>query len=199
MDKGIRPACNAKFIELLPARVNSREGNVAFRKNVMGFVMEQFGATLASAATHYNHAFIDAKKLAETDATIAAQLAGLGRPEDKKGGRKPKAKPAPDAGSREAVLANMQIALGKTGGDAVETPAPAAVITDAAAAVGLEHLIAGAQTEADAPVDTTAPVLHSVRKVSDQTVVAEGLTLDEANALIAKAAQAKKAKLELVA
>lgn len=189
MDKGIRPACNAKFMELLPTRVNTREGNVAFRKNVMGFVMEQFGATLASAATHYNHAFIDAKKV-EANAEL---LAGLGRPEDKKGGRKPKAKPAPDAGSREAVLANMQIALGKTGG--TETPpAPAAVITDAAAAVGLEQIIANAQADA---VET--PTLHSVRKASDGTVVAEGLTLDEANALIAKAASAKKAKLELVA
>ena len=90
MDKGIRPACNAKFLAELPNRVNTREGNVSFRKNVMAAVMEDFGITLASAATHYNHAFINAKEVAKSDAVIEGLLVGLGRPEDKKGGRKPK-------------------------------------------------------------------------------------------------------------
>jgi hypothetical protein len=90
MDKGIRPACNAKFLALLPDRTNSKEGNTLFRKNVMHFIMEEYGATLASAATHYNHAFINAKELAKTDAVLLQQLEGLGRPEDKKGGRKKK-------------------------------------------------------------------------------------------------------------
>ena len=88
MDKGIRPACNDNFVELLPTRVNSREGNTAFRKSVIGYVMEEFGTTLASAATHYNHAFIAAKAVPE----LQTLLEGLGRAEDKKGGRKPKAK-----------------------------------------------------------------------------------------------------------
>ena len=95
MDKGIRPFCNAKFVELLPTRVNTREGNIRFRKEVRHAVMEAFGCTGASASTHYNHAFIEARK----NPDLAELLVGLGRPEDKKGGRKPKAKteatPAP--------------------------------------------------------------------------------------------------------
>lgn len=82
MDKGIRPACNRKFVELLPQRATI--GNTAFRKAVMASIMEDFGITLASAATHYNHAFITQK------AADPASVEGLGRPEDKKGGRKPK-------------------------------------------------------------------------------------------------------------
>lgn len=84
MDKGIRPACNAKFAELLPTR--AEVGNTAFRKNVMFYIMEEFGITLASAATHYNHSF-QACKLASPQL-----VEGLGRADDKKGGRKPKAK-----------------------------------------------------------------------------------------------------------
>lgn len=189
MDKGIRPACNAAFLAALPNRVNSREGNTAFRKNIMAKVMDDFGATLASAATHYNHAFINAKELGKTDAAIAASLEGLGRPEDKKGGRKPKAKPAPDAGSREAVLANMQIALGVTGGS---TETPEAPVDNVETVEQYK-----ARMTAEVAAIPTEVTLHSVCKASDKTVVAEGLTLDEANALIAKAASAKKAKLEI--
>lgn len=82
MDKGIRPACNAKFRELLPQRAEI--GNTAFRKAVMAFIMEEYGITLASAATHYNHSFQQVK-LANPEL-----VEGLGRPEDKKGGRKKK-------------------------------------------------------------------------------------------------------------
>ena len=85
MDKGIRPYTNAKFVELLPTR--AAIGNTAFRKNVMFDIMEAFGITLASAATHYNHAFIQCK------AATPELVADLGRAEDKKGGRKPKAIP----------------------------------------------------------------------------------------------------------
>ena len=82
MDKGIRPACNAKFRELLPQR--AALGNTAFRKAVMDSIREDFGCSVASAATHYNHSFKEVKK---TDPTL---VEGLGRPEDKKGGRKKK-------------------------------------------------------------------------------------------------------------
>ena len=54
-------------------------------------VMEQFGITLASAATHYNHAFKTVKEL------NAELVDGLGRAEDKKGGRKPKQATAVEA------------------------------------------------------------------------------------------------------
>jgi len=82
MDKGIRPACNAKFLELLPQRETL--GNTEFRRAVMASIMEDFGCSLASAATHYNHSF-------KTVKTANPELVeGLGRPEDKKGGRKKK-------------------------------------------------------------------------------------------------------------
>lgn len=210
MDKGIRPECNRKFRELLPTRENTRSGNTAFRKTVMAHIMEQFGITLASAATHYNHAFIDAREAAKTDATLAAQLVGLGRPEDKKGGRKKKeVAPAAPAASAESA----------TVGDVVNSNVLAApVISDAGAAVGIEQLVQPTEgavvisegiketvsthtvTVNEGPAPEAAPVQkYSVCKASDKSVVCSDLTLDEANALIAKAAQAKKAKLELVA
>lgn len=200
MDKGIRPAANAKFLELIPTRVKTREGNTAFRKTVIAFIMEQFGATLASAATHYNHAFIDARKKAETDTVLAEQLEGLGRPEDKKGGRKPKAQPAPAGVIPVPVNALLQnfINAGVVPG---AQPAPAAQITAAAAAVGLEGLgeeTGSEDSSEDAPQgDEAAPQLFSVYKVAKGTMVAEGLTREQADELVAKAAAAKKAKLEV--
>jgi hypothetical protein len=85
-DKGIRVNVNYKFKELLPQRAEL--GNKRFRAEVIGYAMEEFGISISSAATHYNHAFIEAKKLPE----LAEALVGLGRAEDKKGGRKPKVK-----------------------------------------------------------------------------------------------------------
>ena len=81
-DKGIRVNVNHKFAELLPQR--EALGNTRFRAEVIGYAMEEFGITLASAATHYNHAF----KLVK--ANNPELVVGLGRPEDKKGGRKKK-------------------------------------------------------------------------------------------------------------
>lgn len=97
MDKGIRPACNAKFAELLPQRATL--GNTGFRKAVIGYLMEEFGITGASGATHYNHSF----KLVK--AANPELVEGLGRPEDKKGGRKRKvvAEAAPAAEYVEPV------------------------------------------------------------------------------------------------
>ncbi len=83
MDKGIRNAVNVKFAELLPQRAEL--GNTKFRKTVMAYAMEEFSITLASASTHYNHSFKECKK------ANPASVEGLGRADDKKGGRKPKA------------------------------------------------------------------------------------------------------------
>ena len=83
-DKGIRVNVNHKFVELMPQRAEL--GNTRFRAEVIGYAMESFDISLASAATHYNHAFKEAKKVPE----LLAQLEGLGRADDKKGGRKPK-------------------------------------------------------------------------------------------------------------
>jgi hypothetical protein len=174
MDKGIRPACNAKFLELLGNRENSRTGNTVFRKTVMAFVMDEYGATLAAAATHYNHAFIEARKMAATNPTLAAQLEGLGRPEDKKGGRKPKAKP-------------------------VATPAASHSVEFIDAQMGIEQFPGQEAAQADlgelTPDLGEQQTVFKVCKKSDGSVVAEGLSFEQAKALVEKAVAAKKAKL----
>ncbi len=200
MDKGIRPAANAKFLELLPMRVNTREGNTAFRKNVICFIMEQYGATLASAATHYNFAFIAAREKAKTDEALAALLVGLGRPEDKKGGRKPKAQPAatPKAPAKPSVIPQPVNVLLQNMLTA-NVVLPTAHITAAAALVGLEDLLqeeVAAETVAEEEVAADTITLYSVYKVAKGTCVAQDLTLEQADELVAKAAAAKKAKLE---
>lgn len=180
MDKGIRPYCNAKFVELNNLRNRGELTNTQFRKNVIADVMEQFGITLASAATHYNHAFKTVKEL------NAELVSGLGRAEDKKGGRKPKAKvdatPA-SATMADVLLSNILQARKGNEGDSVEGETAQAVETPAA------------EVKAEEPAPA---VTYSVRKVSDGTVVCSELSLEAANALIDKAAKAKKAKLELV-
>ena len=182
MDKGIRPYAVAAFIAQSPTRINTRAGNTAFRKTMMAELMEQFGITLASAATHYNHAFISAKT------THPALVEGLGRPEDKKGGRKPKAVVV--AAAVDAILGDAAPVADAAPVDVTPT---AVTLSDAAAASGLEELFA---TQPDVSPELQT---YSVCKAGDKTVVGSDLTLDEANALIAKAAKAKKAKLELVA
>jgi len=64
--------------------------------------------------------------------------------------------------------------------------------------VGLESLQQEDKPADEAPKEEAAPVQkYSVRKVSDKSIVCSDLTLEEAQALIEKAAAAKKAKLEL--
>jgi len=81
MTKGIREYTNARFVQLLPQRAEL--GNAGFRKKVMEGAVTDFGITIASAATHYNHA-LKMVRAADPEA-----VKDLGRPEDKKGGRKP--------------------------------------------------------------------------------------------------------------
>jgi hypothetical protein len=206
MDKGIRPACNAKFLELLPTRVNTVAGNCAFRKTVIGFVMEEYGTSLASAATHYNFAFIAAREQALTNETLATQLLGLGRAEDKKGGRKPKAPAATAAPETPAATAAPEtptapvvggiVTLGNT---LVLQNMMAAFHKPEQAAVEDAVIVSETALEPAGPLLLEAPavVLHTVRKVKDKSVVAENLTLADAEALIAAAVAGKKAKLEL--
>jgi hypothetical protein len=92
MDKGIRAFARTYFAEQNALRVKGEvysgpKANTAFRKAVMTKLMDEFGVTLASAATHYNEALIVVRK-----ATPEA-VEGLGRPADKKGGRKKKEAP----------------------------------------------------------------------------------------------------------
>jgi hypothetical protein len=112
MDKGIRPACNAKFLELLPQRATL--GNTEFRRAVMNSIMEDFGC----------------------------------RPEEKNnGGRKKK-----EEQSSDVVVNDLD-------------PMP------------------------------EEQLLFTVKKKGDGSVVAEGLTLEDARELCNKAKIAKKAAL----
>ena len=172
MEKGIRPFVCARFLELLPTRAGStdRKVNTQFRKTLTSEVMEKFGTTLASAATHYNHAFIEARKLAaqQGQETLAAQLVGLGRPEDKKGGRKKKAQ-----------------------GPVEEAAAPQAAVTPAI------ELSDEQKAEAAADAEQHAALLYSVFRKKDDALVAKDLTREQADALLDKARVAKKAALYL--
>lgn len=88
MTKGIRAFTNQVFNNLLPQR--SELGDTGFRQAVIDQTIMAFGIKPTAAATHYNHAL----KMARAAAPEA--VAGLGRPEGKKGGRKPKAEAAVD-------------------------------------------------------------------------------------------------------
>ena len=81
MTKGIRQFTNATFAATLPQLAEL--GAIAFRREVMDQTIVAFGITVASAATHYNHALKMAK------VATPELVATLGRAEDKKGGRKP--------------------------------------------------------------------------------------------------------------
>jgi hypothetical protein len=168
MDKGIRPACNAKFMELLPQRAEL--GNTRFRKTVMSFVMDEFGTTNPSAATHYNHAFQKCK------AEHPELVVGLGRPEGKNnGGRKKKV----EAATVDAAPVNFFPC-----GGFLLLPAPAVAAEPVAVS--------------DLTPDTETQTVFAVRKKADDSVVAEGLSFEAAQALVAKAIAAKKAKLYFV-
>ena len=164
MDKGIRPAARAKFQETLPQL--KELGNTRFRKTVMSYLMEEFGCTLASAATHYNDAFKFVK------ANDPASVNGLGRPEDKKGGRKKKVRPEAAVIVDKAVLfIDQQMGIDSA---AEHDPVP------------------------EPAVQEVAPKTFNVIKVSDGSIVGEGLDSEAAQAMIARALKQKKAKLQLV-
>lgn len=181
MDKGIRPYCNAKFVELNNLRNRGELTNTAFRKSVMADVMDQFGITLASAATHYNHAFKTVKEL------NSELVSGLGRAEDKKGGRKPKAKLVLTTGDndvRSVEFIDQQYA------DCV------AAAAGAIGPVETVDQVPNGWDKVDTSVeDAPAAKTYTVTRVKDGVVVAEGLLLTDAEALVAKAVSAKKAKL----
>jgi len=205
MDKGIRPAARNKFVELNEIRRRGEapytgdKANTQFRKDVMAWLMTEYGCSLASAATHYNEAF---KLVKEQNAEL---VSGLGRPEDKKGGRKPKATTQP-AAQTNALMTSM-IAAGAIA-------APTAQITAAAAAVGIESLVGppfetteqykarmtaelGGTDETPQGDAEAQPVLVNVVKVKDGSVVAEGVTAEKAAELIEKAKAAKKGALKI--
>ena len=178
MSKGIRNYVNALFVELSPKRIAGEygpidnylaAGNRLFRKDVKQRAELQFSITDASSSTAYNKAFQECKK------NFPELVIGLGRPEDKKGGRK--------AGSVNTVTPETP---------AAETPAaetPAAVVDTV---VDTAPVVAAVEP-------TAAAVKIQVTRAKDGAVVAEVDTMEEAQALIDKAAKAKKAKLQIAA
>lgn len=93
-DKGIRPYACRMFLELSALRCQGHygaidrplaQGNRGFRRAVLDTIKEAFGLTELQAATHYNHAF---KTVRVTNPELTL---GLGRPDDKKGGRRRRA------------------------------------------------------------------------------------------------------------
>jgi len=83
MTQGIRDFTNENFVlGLVKFQAGEVDGKT-FRANVMQATVVKFGISIASAATHYNHA-LKAQRLADPTAVV-----NLGRADDKKGGRKP--------------------------------------------------------------------------------------------------------------
>jgi len=81
--KGIRDFVSDMFLTNLPAFQAGELTGTQFRRKVMDAAVNQFQISVASASTQYNFAL---KSQREND---PESVAGLGRSEDKKGGRKP--------------------------------------------------------------------------------------------------------------
>jgi len=81
MTQGIRAYVNARFAKYLALFAAGELDGTAFRAKVMDGAVQKFGISVASAATHYNHA-LKMQRVADPKS-----VEGLGRPEDKKGGR----------------------------------------------------------------------------------------------------------------
>ena len=179
MDKGIRPYACRTFIETIPQL--QQLGNRGFRKTVMEGIKEAFGLTELQASTHYNYAFKEARK------THADQLIGLGRPEDKKGGRKRKAvaEAAADTQEQQTQAAEGEQQQEQT----AETQEPTAETQEATA----EEQPAAEQEQQPA-AEAEPQQQFTVIRVKDGTVIAAGLTEAAAAALVQRAAQRKKAK-----
>ncbi len=140
MTKGIRQFTNETFNATLPQLAEL--GAVAFRREVMAQVMCAFEISVASAATHYNHA-LKAAKAANPEA-----VATLGRAEDKKGGRKP------------ATVDVIKVKTGEVIAAGVTKAAAELLITKAA--VAKKAKLAIKTTEAVvAPVVTTETVVEA--------------------------------------
>lgn len=103
MTKGIRAFTNEVFNNTLPQLAEL--GAIAFRREVMAQTMMAFEIGVAPAATHYNHSL----KMAKLNNPEA--VTGLGRAEDKKGGRKPALVDVVKSKSGEVVAAGVTKAV----------------------------------------------------------------------------------------
>lgn len=179
--QSIRSIAVQMFADRLPTRATV--GDKAFRKGIILDLAEQTGCTIAAASTHYNHAFQGAK------VAVPALVIGLGRPEGKNnGGRKRKVIPVPVQAPAPLLLLTY-------------TPTvPKPVVDLSVLLQGLQApLLPTPQVEEEQPAAQEETVrLYSVQRAKDSVVVAEGLTQEAADAMVAKAAAGKKAKLVVV-
>ena len=184
MDKGIRPAAIAKFNELNVLRHAGVEpyvgpkANTRFRADVNAWLEQEFGITHAAACTHYNHALIKAKEL------TPQLVEGLGRPEDKKGGRKKKVVVVTTAVAPQPVLLLTYTPTVPL--DALLQP-PQVPLLPAVQAID-DQLTPDHEVQSD----------YVVKRKRDGEIVAEGLTLEAARAMVQRAAAGKKAALYFV-
>lgn len=165
MDKGIRQGVNAKFAAMLPQL--KEIGGKKFRREILDWTVAQYGVTMASASTHYNFAAHSTRK------ATPELVEGLGRaPEKNNGGRK---KGSSKAVTPSQLLANVMKARGVVPGVAVVT-------TTTEAAADKQAL------------EEAAATLYTVKR-KDGTIVAENVSQEAADALVAAAKKAKKGTL----
>jgi hypothetical protein len=145
MTKGIRQFTNETFNATLPQLAEL--GAIAFRREVMALTMAAFDISVASAATHYNHAFKVAKE------TNPEAVQGLGRAEDKKGGRKP------------ATVDVIKVKTGEVIAAGVTKAAAELLITKAAAAKKAKLAIKTVVADV-APVVTTEAVVEATTEAA---------------------------------
>lgn len=182
MDKGIRQGVSRKFAEMLPTLAEL--GGRKFRRILLDWTVEEYKCTMAAASTHYNHAFQAAK------VATPALVVGLGRPEGKNNGGRKK-KPAAEVDAAALLAANMAAARSGNEGDTGS-------VTQGDAAVEGAEDGAPAGTKVEEPLSETPALPEAPRytvKKADGAVVAEGLSLEDANKLVDKAAKARKGKL----
>lgn len=138
MTQGIRDFSNATFTGLLPQRAELT--NTGFRKAVMAAIIAQFQITIASAATHYNHS------LKVQRANNPESVKDLGRPDDKKGGRK--------------AIYTVEVIKVKTG----------EVVASGLSKAAAEEMIAKAATARKAKLAIKAPVVVETVAVDTSAV-----------------------------
>ena len=188
IDKGIRPAAFNKFVELNELRLagvygaikgvfaEDRTPNKTFRAAVNGWVMEQFGCTISSAAGQYNYA------LQRVTRETPEKVQGLHRPEDKKGGRKKKEVAA-------AVVAEQEAA------QEIATQVVWTVETAPAAELTIQEVVAPEPVREFVDAEFQEQDEYKVYKKRCNSLVAEGLTFEQARNLVTRAQHAKKAAL----
>lgn len=188
MDKGIRPAAIAKFNELNELRRVGAEpyngdlvkANALFRRHVNTWLEQEFGITHAAACTHYAHALREAKRL------TPALVENLGRAEDKKGGRKKKVVVITTAAAPQPVLLLTY------------NPTPRLELDMLLQRPQVPLLPVVQAIDDQLTPDHEVQTEYVVKRKRDGTIVAEGLTLEAARAMVQRAAAGKKAALYFV-